>query len=342
LYYVYLSITIFVFTYVSTVGFYYSGERITRALRKAYLKAILRQNMAYFDLLSPGEISTRIMADMGFIQEGLTSKISIALTATANFTAALVVAFVVFWKTALILSPTFVLMVTSGAIGGAYAVKYHKIAISTLSHASGLAEEAIASARTVAAFNIQELLARRYYSCLTDAGKADVKSRYAVTAMIAWSNAMPCLVYALSFWAGSIYFVHGETSVASVTITSLAVAIGAFAIVRVAPSAQALTMSIASAGTVLKAIARRSPQDPFSSSGVKLSHVNGNVEFRDVSLVYPSRDDVVVLNRISFKCPAMKTTAIVGASGSGKSSVFGLLERFYEPTGGQVRKYRCK
>ncbi|KAJ5299174.1 P-loop containing nucleoside triphosphate hydrolase protein [Penicillium atrosanguineum] len=49
LYYVYLSIALFVFTYVATVGFYYSGDRIARALRTAYLSAILRQNMAFFD-----------------------------------------------------------------------------------------------------------------------------------------------------------------------------------------------------------------------------------------------------------------------------------------------------
>lgn len=56
LYYVYLSIALFVFTYVATVGFYYAGDRIARALRTAYLSAILRQDMAFFDTLGPGEI----------------------------------------------------------------------------------------------------------------------------------------------------------------------------------------------------------------------------------------------------------------------------------------------
>jgi ATP-binding cassette subfamily B (MDR/TAP) protein 1 len=210
--------------------------------------------------------------------------------------------------------------------------------MSVQSHASGLAEEAIVSARHVSAFGIQDLLTKRYFTCLTSGAKSDIKGRNAVAAMIAWSNAMPCLVYALSFWAGSQFLVKGEMSVADVATTTLVVTIGAYAIARVAPSAQALTSSIASAATVLKAIARHSPQDPFGPDGDQPIGVTGDIELRSVSLVYPSRDEVSVLDKVSFTCPALKTTAIIGESGSGKSSIVGLLERFYEPTQGQMCK----
>ncbi|OCL14126.1 hypothetical protein AOQ84DRAFT_408764, partial [Glonium stellatum] len=196
LYYVYLGIAIFVFTYISTIGFYFCGERMTRSLRRAYLKAILRQNMAFFDLLAPGEVPNHIM---------------------------------------------------SASIGGAYAVKYHKRSRVFYNRASGLVEEAISSVRYV----------------IADAGAPDVKARNIVSTMMAWKNAMPCLAYALSFWAGSIYLVKGQVSVSDVATTTLVITIGGWAIARVAPSIQAFTSSIASAGVVLKAIARRSPHDPF-------------------------------------------------------------------------------
>jgi len=96
---------------------------------------------------------------------------------------------------------------------------------------------------------------------------------------------------------------------------------------------------VASAGLVLEEIARRSTQDPFSSSGDCPATVRGDIEFRGVSLIYPSRDNRTVLHEVSFACPAMKTTAIVGASGSGKSSIVGLMERFYEPIAGEVCEY---
>ncbi|PYI04582.1 multidrug resistance protein 3 [Aspergillus sclerotiicarbonarius CBS 121057] len=94
LYYVYLAIGEFVLIYITTVGFYYSGERITRNLRRAYLGAIIRQNIAFFDTLSPGEITTRITSDMNVIQEGITSKISLFLTALATFLSAIIISFV--------------------------------------------------------------------------------------------------------------------------------------------------------------------------------------------------------------------------------------------------------
>lgn len=336
LYYVYLGIAVFVFTYISTVGFYFSGDRVTRALRLAYLKSTLRQNMAYFDLLGPGEVTNRIMTDMGLIQEGITSKLAFSLTAVSTFGAALVIAFIMYWKTALILSPTFVVMVATASLGGAYAVKYHKQSRAFQNRASGLAEEAIASVRYICAYGINDLLASRYHGLLTQAGAPGIKSRGVVSTAIAWKNAMPCLAYALSFWAGSIYVVKGEVSVSHVTTTTLVITIGSWAIARVAPSIQAFTSSIASASQVLKTIGRRSPQDPLELDGIQPEGVIGDIELRNASLKYPSRDDVLILDNVSFTCPASKTTALVGASGCGKSSIIGLLERFYEPTGGNV------
>ncbi|PTB40116.1 hypothetical protein M441DRAFT_195530 [Trichoderma asperellum CBS 433.97] len=336
LYYVYLAIALFGFSYVSTVGFYYSGERIARALRTAYLSAIMRQNMAFFDLLGPGEITNCIMSDMGVVQEAVTSKVSVMLTAVAQFCAAFVIAFIMYWKMAFIITPFFVTMIVVGSVGGAYVVKHHKKAMAIYGQASVLAEEAISAVRHVTAFGIQPLLSRRYLSALDQAAKADAKAENTVSAIIAWSNAMPCLIYALSFWAGSKFLVKGEVSVAEVTTTTLAVTIGSFAIARIAPSAQALTSGIAIAGTVLKAIARQSPQDPLSAGGEEPEGVVGDIQLEDIGMVYPSRDDVKILNGITLICPAMQKTAIVGPSGSGKSSILGLIERFYEPTSGKV------
>ncbi|RWA09627.1 hypothetical protein EKO27_g5492 [Xylaria grammica] len=336
LYYVYIAIVIFVLIYGSTVGFYYVGERTARALRKAYLKAIIRQNMAFFDTHEPGEISTRIMSDMGTIQEGITSKASITLTAVATFTAAFVIALIVHWKTALVLSPTFVIMVIFGTITGSRAVKSHKEAKPASDQASSIAEEALSSIRNVLAFGLEDYLAAKYNSYLRDSLRLNLKARNIIAAMIAWSSAVPSLVYALCFWAGSQFLVAGETSAAQLTTIALVVTNGAFAIVRIAPSAQALVSSFSSAAIVLKEMARRSPQDPFASSGLKPGSLNGDIEFRGVSLVYPKRPDFLVLDKVFFKCPAKKTTAIVGASGSGKSSVINLLERFYEPIEGEI------
>ena len=116
----------------------------------------------------------------------------------------------------------------------------------------------------------------------------------------------------------------------------MAIMIGAFSLGNVAPNAQAFTTSVAAAGKIFNTIDRISPLDPMTKEGGKLEHVEGTVELRHVKHIYPSRPEVVVMEDVSLIVPAGKTTALVGASGSGKSTIVGLVERFYDPVGGHV------
>lgn len=73
-------------------------------------------------------------------------------------------------------------------------------------------------------------------------------------------------------------------------------------------------------------------QDPLD--GKCLPEVHGNIEFKDVTFSYPSRPDVIIFRNFSIFFPAGKTVAVVGGSGSGKSTVVSLIERFYDPNQG--------
>ena len=339
LFFVYLAIAQFVFTYIATIGFYYTGERITRSLRQSYLKSIVRQNMAFFDNMGAGGVASRLTSDMNMVQEGITGKLSLSLTAAATFGSAYVIAFVMYWKLAIILSSTVVALTVTGIVGGAYAVKYSKQSLSSYGRGATIAEEAISSMRHVTAFGIQDQLAGRYYPNLTHAEKEGIKSRSSSAVVVSVMNSVPYLSYALSFWMGSRFLVSGDMNVSDITTTTLAIVIGAWSVGRVAPNAQAFISSIASASGILEAISRSSPQDPLNKEGINADEANGDVTFVNVGLVYPSRADVTVLSDLNLTVPINQTTAIVGASGSGKSSIIELLMRFYEPTNGQICKF---
>jgi ATP-binding cassette subfamily B (MDR/TAP) protein 1 len=104
----------------------------------------------------------------------------------------------------------------------------------------------------------------------------------------------------------------------------------------VAPNISAFTTATAAGVKIFSTIDRVSPLDPKSETGQKLETVQGNVELRNIRHIYPSRPEVVVMEDVSLVIPAGKTTALVGASGSGKSTIVGLVERFYDPVGGTV------
>lgn len=73
-----------------------------------------------------------------------------------------------------------------------------------------------------------------------------------------------------------------------------------------------------------------------SKTGRKLDKLEGHIQFKDVSFSYPSRTDVSIFDKLNLDIPAGKIVALVGGSGSGKSTVISLIERFYEPLAGQV------
>lgn len=105
---------------------------------------------------------------------------------------------------------------------------------------------------------------------------------------------------------------------------------------QVAPFLHLFVAAVASFQKLREDIDREPLIDSTSGSGLRLTQAEGGFEFKDVSFTYPSRPEITVLDNISLSIPANKHTAIVGLSGSGKSTIAGLVTRLYDPTQGQV------
>ena len=99
----------------------------------------------------------------------------------------------------------------------------------------------------------------------------------------------------------------------------------------------AITSACGAAAKVFATIDRVPSIDSASEEGAKPSKVTGEIVLENVDFNYPARPDVQVVKNLSITFPAGKTTALVGASGSGKSTVISLVERFYDPLAGSVR-----
>lgn len=115
-----------------------------------------------------------------------------------------------------------------------------------------------------------------------------------------------------------------------------AVIIGAFSVGQIAPHIQAFTYAKAAGKKIFETIDRVPSIDVYSKEGRVLESVNGDIKLRHVQFVYPSRPEQTVLYDMNLTVPAGKVTALVGASGSGKSTIVGLVERFYDPIGGEI------
>ena len=100
---------------------------------------------------------------------------------------------------------------------------------------------------------------------------------------------------------------------------------------------QAITHARGAAAKLYETIDRIPDIDSSNPGGLKPEQVKGHITFENVEFNYPSRPNVAVVKDLSVSFPAGKTAALVGASGSGKSTVVALVERFYDPLSGVVK-----
>jgi ATP-binding cassette, subfamily B (MDR/TAP), member 1 len=116
-----------------------------------------------------------------------------------------------------------------------------------------------------------------------------------------------------------------------------AILIGSFSLAMLAPEMQAITHARGAAAKLYQTIDRVPLIDSQSEAGLKPEKCIGEITLENVKFNYPSRPSVPIVKDLSITFPAGKTVALVGASGSGKSTCISLVERFYDPLSGAVR-----
>ncbi|KAK0703921.1 multidrug resistance protein-like protein 1 [Lasiosphaeria miniovina] len=336
LYFVYIGVTSIVTTSLTVMGFTWTGERITKRLRAAYLDAILRQNIAFFDSVGAGEVGTRIADDTKLVQDGISQKVGLTIVGISSFAAAEIIAFIISWRLALVMLSV---PIAIAAWMGGLARKINKAqlgAMDAYGSSATFAEEAISSARDVMAYNTRHRFSAKYDASLDPAMALDFRAKSVLGAFIGGLMWAMLAAFALCSWAGARFMDAGYATVSQIVTVLLASVTASITLGSVAPNLNAFGAAAGSANRLFSVLERKSPIPLDSAGREPEGPVEGHVRFRDVTLVYPSRRGQFVLEDFNLDIPAGKTTAIVGPSGSGKSSVFGLLERLYSPLRGQI------
>ncbi|KAI9713349.1 MAG: hypothetical protein M1828_001442 [Chrysothrix sp. TS-e1954] len=337
LYYVYLFVARFILIYIHAFGVSMAGIRTTKALRLAYLQSLLRQDMSYFDSKAVGTLSVQVTANGNLVTNGISEKLSAFVQNCATFVAAFTVAFAVQWKLTLItisIVPAIVLI--TGACM-TFEVKSENKITNILSRASTLSEEVFSSISTVHAFWLQPVMAKRYEVLLAELEREGRKKSPNYGILL--SSQFFCVYsgYGLAFWQGIRMFANGEIHEPGDVVTVIfAVVLAATALTQIASHVITITKAASAANELFRIIDRQSAIDPLSKEGLVPERCHGEMEIKALEFAYPSRPNAKVLEGMDLKVSAGKVTALVGASGSGKSTVVGLLERWYDQAAGEV------
>ncbi|XP_057977379.1 ABC transporter B family member 2-like isoform X2 [Malania oleifera] len=201
--------------------------------------------------------------------------------------------------------------------------------------AGNIAEEVIGNVRTVQAFAGEERAVKSYRRALRNTYKYGKKAGLAKGLGLGTLHCVLFLSWALLVWFTSI-IVHKHIANGGESFTTmLNVVIAGLSLGQAAPDVSAFIRAKAAAYPIFEMIERNTNRTS-SKTGRKLNKIEGHIQFKDVRFSYPSRPDVIIFNKFCLDIPSGKIVALVGRSGSGKSTVISLIERFYEPLSGQI------
>ncbi|OMO87375.1 hypothetical protein CCACVL1_09084 [Corchorus capsularis] len=320
--------------------FFYTlmGEHLTARVRLSMFSAILSNEVAWFDLdeNNTGSLTAALAADATLVRSALADRLSTIVQNIALTVTAFVIAFTLSWRLSAVVIASFPLLIGASiteqlflkGFGGNYSQAYSK--------ATNVAREAIVNIRTVAAFGAEDKISIQFASELNKPNKqAFLRGHisglgYGVSQLFAFCS------YALGLWYASVLIKQQASNFGDIMKSFMVLIITALAVAETLALTPDIVKGSQALGSVFGILHRETsivPNDPKSNI---LTEIKGDIEFRNVSFKYPMRPDVTIFEDLNLKTSAGNSLAIVGQSGSGKSTVISLIMRFYDPISGSI------
>lgn len=314
-------------------------------MRRLYLESVLRQQVEFFDAAEPSSQATTfrvistISDDADTIQDFLAEKLPNVLANLTLFFGALVVCFIFAWQLALAGLPFTLLFVVPGVVLGKRMAAAAGAARAAYEEAGGVAEQAVASIRTVAAYGGERRTMERFRSALARSAETGIRMGLVKGAVVGSMGVM-FAVWSFMAWLGSVLVMRHDAQGGHVFVASICVVLAGMSMMMALPNLRYFVDAATAAGRMREMIDSLPP--PLESAVRKKGFapeddgIRGEIVFRDVHFSYPSRPDTKVLDGLSLTVREGATVGLVGGSGSGKSTVISLLQRFYSADRGEI------
>uniref|UniRef100_H2ZPT2 Bile salt export pump n=1 Tax=Ciona savignyi TaxID=51511 RepID=H2ZPT2_CIOSA len=336
LYFVYVACAVLVFASVQVGTWSLSSVRQSKHIRIEYFRSILRQDMAFHDIKSSGELNARLSNDVKKIKDGMAEKVSMVLQYTSMSLTGIIVGLFYAWKLALVTLSVSPLLGVASTLMFTLTAAYTERELKAYATAGTIAEEAISAIRTVVAFGCQDKEVDRYTHNLGDAKIVGIKRGFISGFTIGLLYLSMFGMYGLSFWYGTTLVLNGEIAVGDMITTFFNILIAAFALGTAGSYLEAFSGATAAGSNIFDIIDRKPVIDPFSKEGDSPNPDSGSIQLKNVRFTYPSRPEVEILKGVSLTVEHGKTVALVGQSGCGKSTIIQLIQRFYDVQEGSL------
>ncbi|KAL2307451.1 hypothetical protein Nmel_000417 [Mimus melanotis] len=315
-----------------------SGEALTMRLRSLSFRALLQQEVGWYDdqKNAVGVLLTRLATDASQVKGATGSRLALMTMTVVTLVTAIVVAFVYSWQLTLLVLACIPFVAGANAVNASSMAGHAAEDQKALEEAGRISTETVENIRTVASLTKEEAFYERYVASLNHTYRKSLRKAPFYGFAYGIAQCSEYFINAAAFRFGAWLIANCLTNFENVFIVFSAVVFAAMNVGQSSSMAPDYGKARVSAQRIFQLLSRKPLIDSYSEQGEKLSHFEGNIEFRNVHFVYPTRPEVQVLQGLNVKVKKGQTLALVGSSGCGKSTSIQLLERFYDPVEGQV------
>ncbi|CAI0455701.1 unnamed protein product, partial [Linum tenue] len=324
---------------VQHYNFGYMGEKLTKRVRERMLSKILTFEVGWFDKdeNSSGAVYSRLSKDANVVRTVVGDRMSLLVQTLSSVIVAWTMGLMIAPKLAIIMiavQPIFIICFYTRHI---LIKSMSQRAVKAHNETSKLAAEAVSNLRTITAFSSQARILSMLDKAQESPRREFIKQSWYAGLGLSTSQCLMLLTTALDLWYGGKLVSQREISVKAVFETFLILINTGPVIANAGAMITDLAKGSETIRSVFDTLDRQTRIEPEDPKGYKPERIMGLIEFQDVDFAYPTRPNMIVFQGFTMKIEAGKSTALVGQSGSGKSTIISLIERFYDPQRGTVR-----
>ena len=312
------------------------GEKIITDINRDIYRHILKLSPSFYETNKTGDILSRLTSDTTLLLTIIGSSLSVAMRNVVMLLGGIIMLISSSIKLTLIIFTVIPIVVLPILKFRKKLQNYAKAVQDKIGEITSVSEETVYSIKTIFAYNREESSYKNFKKITDEALDINflrIKTRSILTAVVI-SLVFSGVTFML--WVGGISVIEGNLTPGELSAFVFTSIVCAGAVAALSDVAGDMQKAIGATHRILEFLSEK-PDVMDKKNAIKLPDKYPiSIEFKDVSFHYPSRPNKPALDKIDFTIEEGKITAIVGESGAGKSTIFQILERFYDISSGKI------
>lgn len=320
------------FRYIFIYSTNWLGQMVVRDLRTRIFNHLTELKLSFFDKTPIGTVTTRTINDIETINTVFSQGVITIIADILTLVAVLTIMFVTSWKLTLVCLIVFPFLIVASYIFKEKVKASYQIVRTQIARMNAFLQERISGMKTLQIFNAEKQEMEKFKLINREYTQANLNSILYYAVFFPVVEIISAAALGLMVWFGAQNALHGEVSLGALIAFPLFLSMLFRPVRMLADKFNTLQMGLVAAERVFAALDNNSKIE--NKGTIQVQKLKGNVAFKNVFFAYNYPD--FILKDLSFEVKPGETLAIVGSTGSGKTTIINLLNRFYDIQKGNI------